>query len=90
MKISGMTSCRPARRNIDLHFSLLTIGTETYKIKKMFISVIGKRNEDSYSIQPYYKMVFNIASAGKVCDERMAEKSRDLLLSTQLRSAAEL
>lgn len=33
-KISGMNSCRPARRNIDLHRSLLTIGTETWKQKQ--------------------------------------------------------
>lgn len=29
-KMSGMNSCRPALRNIDLHLSLLTMGTETF------------------------------------------------------------
>lgn len=29
-KISGMNSCLPALKNIDLHRSLLTIGTVTY------------------------------------------------------------
>ena len=30
MKISGIYSCRPAFRNMSLHFSLLTIGTVTW------------------------------------------------------------
>ena len=39
MNISGITSCRPARRNMDLHFSLLTIGTETWNKGVLLIVV---------------------------------------------------
>jgi len=36
-KISGMNSCRPARRNMDLQQSLLTMGTDTYNQSIQFI-----------------------------------------------------